>query len=112
MIQTNIYYDECFKDHVSTLDYPECSDRVKNIIDLINKEDLNNISIVKPNEVKKSLRTRTLYDKKRYHNPLKKVADAVLIRTDILNKKAMIAKMSEKIDEKMKLKYGRNFKRK
>ena len=55
MIQTNIYYDECFKDHVSTLDYPECSDRVKNIIDLINKEDLNNISIVKPNEVKKSL---------------------------------------------------------
>tara|TARA_Y100000590_G_scaffold354048_1_gene407247 strand:+ start:3910 stop:4584 length:675 start_codon:yes stop_codon:yes gene_type:complete len=64
------------------------------------------------NEVKKSLRTRTLYDKKRYHNPLKKVADAVLIRTDILNKKAMIAKMSEKIDEKMKLKYGRNFKRK
>ena len=55
MIQTNIYYDECFKDHVSTLDYPECSDRVKNIIDLINKEDLNNISILKPNEVKKSL---------------------------------------------------------
>ncbi len=55
MTHTNVYYDECFKDHVSTLDYPECSDRVKNIIDLINKEDLNNISIVKPNEVEKSL---------------------------------------------------------
>ena len=54
MIQTNVYYDECFKDHVSTLDYPECSDRVKNIIDLINKEDLNNILIVKPSEVEKS----------------------------------------------------------
>ena len=63
-------------------------------------------------EVKKSLRTRTLLDKKRRHNPLKKVADAVLIRTDILNKKAMVAKMSEKIDEKLLLKYGRNFKRK
>ena len=55
MIQTNVYYDERFQDHVSSLDYPECSDRVKNIIDLINKEDFKNISIVKPNEVKKSL---------------------------------------------------------
>tara|TARA_B100000965_G_scaffold406213_1_gene443973 strand:- start:363 stop:1295 length:933 start_codon:yes stop_codon:yes gene_type:complete len=55
MIQTTIYYDKCFKDHVSTLDYPECSDRVKNIIDLINKEGLNNISIVRPSEVEKSL---------------------------------------------------------
>tara|TARA_B100001123_G_C14868517_1_gene850953 strand:+ start:46 stop:720 length:675 start_codon:yes stop_codon:yes gene_type:complete len=63
-------------------------------------------------EVKKSLRTRTLYDKKRHHNPLKKVTDAVLIRTDILNKKAMIAKMSKEIDEKLKIKHGRNFKRK
>ena len=61
-------------------------------------------------EVKKSLRTRTLLDKKRRHNPLKKMPDAVLIRTDILSKKAMIAKMSEEIDKKLKLKYGRNFK--
>jgi len=61
-------------------------------------------------EVKKSLRTRTLLDKKRRHNPLKKVPDAVLIRTDILNKKEMVAKMSKEIDKKLKLKYGRNFK--
>ena len=61
-------------------------------------------------EVKKSLRTRTMLDKKRRHNPLKKVSDAVLIRTDILNKKAMIAKMSKEIDKKLFLKYGRNFK--
>ena len=61
-------------------------------------------------EVKKSLRIRTLLDKKRRHNPLKKVADAVLIRTDILSKKAMVAKMSKKIDRKLLLKYGRNFK--
>ena len=61
-------------------------------------------------EVKKSLRTRTLLDKKRRHNPLKKMADAVLIRTDILSKKAMVAKMSKKIDKKLISKYGRNFK--
>ena len=61
-------------------------------------------------EVKKSLRIRTLLDKKRRHNPLKRVADAVLIRTDILNKKAMVAKMSKEIDRKLLLKYGRNFK--
>jgi len=61
-------------------------------------------------EVKKSLRTRTLLDKKRRHNPLKKIADAVLIRTDILSKKAMVAKMSKEIDRKLLLKYGRNFK--
>ena len=61
-------------------------------------------------EVKKSLRIRTLLDKKRRHNPLKKVADAVLIRPDILNKKAMVAKMSKEIDRKLFLKYGRNFK--
>jgi cytidylate kinase len=61
-------------------------------------------------EVKKSLRRRTLLDKKRRHNPLKKVADAVLIRTDILNKKAMVVKMSKEIDKKLLLKYGRNFK--
>jgi len=63
-------------------------------------------------EVKKSLRIRTLLDKKRRHNPLKKVADAVLIRTDILNKKAMVAKMSKEIDKKLLLRYGRNFKTK
>ena len=61
-------------------------------------------------EVKKSLRIRTLLDKKRRHNPLKKVDDAVLIRTDFLNKKAVVAKMSKEIDKKLFLKYGRNFK--
>ena len=61
-------------------------------------------------EVKKSLKARTLLDKKRRHNPLKKMADAVLIRTDILSKKAMVAKMSKKIDKKLISKYGRNFK--
>ena len=61
-------------------------------------------------EVKKSLRIRTLLDKKRRHNPLKKMTDAVLIRTDILSKKAMVAKMSKEIDKNLLLKYGRNIK--
>ena len=63
-------------------------------------------------KVKKSLRTRTLMDKKRRHNPLKKVKDAVLIRTDILNKKEMVDKMSKEIEKKLLLKYGRSFKTK
>ena len=62
-------------------------------------------------EVKKSLRTRTLLDKKRRHNPLKKVADAVVIRTHLLTKKQMITKMKKEIDRKLLLKYGRNFKK-
>ena len=53
-------------------------------------------------EVNKSLRARTMLDKKRRHNPLKKVADAVLIRTDILDKKAMVAKMSKEIEKVLK----------
>ena len=48
--------------------------------------------------VRKSLTKRTLMDKKRKYSPLKKVKDAILIRTDILNKKMMIKKMSEHIE--------------
>ena len=47
MTQTQIYFDDSFKDHVSSLDYPERTDRVKNIIDLINNEEFKNISIIK-----------------------------------------------------------------
>ena len=57
-------------------------------------------------EVKKSLKNRTLLDKKRRHNPLKKVADAVEIRTHLLSKKQVIEKMSKEIEKKLKLKYG------
>ena len=46
MTQTFVYFDDCFKGHVQSLDYPECSDRVQNIIELINKEEFkNNYSI-------------------------------------------------------------------
>ena len=63
-------------------------------------------------EINKSLRARTMLDKKRRHNPLKKVADAVLIRTNVLGKKAMVAKMSKEIEKVLKLKYGNHKARK
>jgi CMP/dCMP kinase len=54
---------------------------------------------VKLKEVKKSLRTRTNLDKKRKNSPLVKVKDAILIRSDQLNKKQVLAKMSKTIDK-------------
>ena len=49
-------------------------------------------------DVKQSLNKRTLMDKKRKNSPLIKVKDAILIRTDKLNKKQVISKMSSYID--------------
>ena len=49
--------------------------------------------------VRKSLIKRTLMDKKRKNSPLVKVKDAILIRTDKLNKKQVLSKMSEYIEK-------------
>ena len=48
--------------------------------------------------VRKSLIKRTSMDKKRKNSPLIKVKDAILIRTDKLNKKQVLSKMSEHIE--------------
>ncbi|MBD1135097.1 (d)CMP kinase [Pelagibacterales bacterium SAG-MED47] len=48
--------------------------------------------------VKKSLRKRTLMDKKRKNSPLIQVKDSVLIRTDRLSKKQVLIKMSNYIE--------------
>ena len=61
-------------------------------------------------EVEKSLRNRTLQDKKRRQNPLIKVPNAVEIRTHLLTKMQMVQKMSKEIDKKLVLKYGSKFK--
>jgi len=61
-------------------------------------------------EVEKSLRNRTLQDKKRRQNPLIKVPNAVEIRTHLLTKIQMVQKMSKEIDKKLVLKYGSKFK--
>ena len=50
-------------------------------------------------EVKKSLKKRTLIDKTRKNSPLIKVKDAILIRTDKLNKKEVLNLMSERINK-------------
>ena len=71
---------------------------------------LNNHIIL--DEVKKSLKKRNELDVKRRFSPLIQSKDSIIIRTDILNKKAMVAKMSKEIEKKLLLKYGRNFKTK
>ena len=49
-------------------------------------------------EVQNSLAKRTKMDKNRKHSPLKRVKDAILIRTDKLNKKEVLNKMSKEIN--------------
>ena len=50
-------------------------------------------------DVERSLKLRTLTDKKRKNSPLIKVKDAILIRTDKLNKKQVLNKMSNFIEK-------------
>jgi len=52
--------------------------------------------------VKKSLQKRTKMDKTRKNSPLKKVKDAILIRTDKLSKKQVLSKMSKSIEKIIK----------
>jgi cytidylate kinase len=52
--------------------------------------------------IKKSLKMRTMSDKKRKNSPLIKVKDAILVRSDKLNKKEVLAKMSKVIDKFLK----------
>ena len=61
-------------------------------------------------EVKKSLKKRNSLDMKRRFSPLIRAKDSIIIRTDVLSKKAMITKMSKEIEKKLILKYGRNIK--
>ena len=63
-------------------------------------------------EVKKSLKNRNELDVKRRFSHLIQTKDSIIIRTDILNKKAMLNKMSKEIEKKLLLKYGRNYKAK
>ena len=53
-------------------------------------------------EVKKSLKLRTFLDKKRKNSPLIKVKDAILIRSDQMNKQQVLNKMSIAVDKILK----------
>tara|TARA_B110000438_G_C15817622_1_gene652700 strand:+ start:2141 stop:2830 length:690 start_codon:yes stop_codon:yes gene_type:complete len=61
-------------------------------------------------EVKKSLKKRNELDVNRRFSPLIRAKDSITIRTDILNKKTMVDKMSKEIEKKLIKKYGRNLK--
>tara|TARA_A100001015_G_scaffold260072_1_gene304503 strand:- start:478 stop:1119 length:642 start_codon:yes stop_codon:yes gene_type:complete len=53
-------------------------------------------------EVRKSLKIRTSSDKKRKNSPLIKVKDAILVQSDKLSKKEVLAKMSKAIEKVLK----------
>ena len=53
MAITKIFYHTDFENHIPTLNNPECSKRVANIINLIKEENFANISFVEPNKIKK-----------------------------------------------------------
>ena len=53
-------------------------------------------------EVKRSLLKRTLMDKTRKNSPLIKVKDAILVRSDQLNKQQVLSKMSKAIDRSLR----------
>ena len=63
-------------------------------------QDLKKVDSLK--QVKKSLKIRTNLDKKRKNSPLIKVKDAILVRSDKLNKQQVLAKMSKAIDKVIK----------
>ena len=86
ILATNPKYDLAF--------YFKCSN---NIAGYRRWLDLNKKIPLK--EVLKSLKKRTLMDKKRKNSPLIKVKDAILIRTDKLSKKEVLLKMSKHIDK-------------
>ena len=50
-------------------------------------------------EVQRSLVKRTKMDKNRKYSPLKKVKDAILIRTDKINKKEVLNRMSREVNK-------------
>ena len=52
---TSIFFDDSFKNHVRTLNNPECSARVENIIDLIHREEFKNISFHQPQKIETGL---------------------------------------------------------
>ena len=54
---------------------------------------------VQLNEIIRSLKKRTMLDKKRKNSPLIRVKDAILIRSDKLNKKQVLLKMSKAINK-------------
>ena len=62
-------------------------------------------------EVKKALKTRDYSDINRKHSPLRASKDSIVIDTSKLSKKQMLRRISMIVERKLKLKYGRSYKR-
>ena len=54
MTVTKIFYHTDFENHIPTLNNPECANRTKNIMGLIQKENFPNITIEEPEKIKKN----------------------------------------------------------
>ena len=61
-------------------------------------------------EVKKAIKLRNLNDTKRKNSPLRIPKGAVVVDTSKLSKKEMFRNISKIVEEKLYLKYGRNYK--
>jgi len=61
-------------------------------------------------EVEKAIKLRNLNDTKRKNSPLRIPKGAVVVDTTKLSKKEMFGKISKIVEEKLFLKYGRNYK--
>ena len=55
MTVTKIFYHTDFENHIPTLNNPECANRTKNIMGLIQKENFPNITLEEPEKIKKEL---------------------------------------------------------
>ena len=71
-----------------------------------------NNSKVTLSEVKKALKTRDYSDINRKHSPLRAPKDSIVIDTSKLSKKQTLDRISNIIENKLLLKYGRNYKTK
>ena len=76
-----------------------------------NEYKKNNLTITL-REVKKALKTRDYSDINRKHSPLRAPKDSIVIDTSKLSKKQTLGKISNIIEKKLLLKYGRNYKTK
>ncbi len=76
-----------------------------------NEYKKNNSKITLP-EVKKALKIRDYSDINRKHGPLRVTKDSIVIDTSKLSKKQTLSKISNIVQKKLLLKYGRNFKAK
>ena len=74
-----------------------------------NEYKKNNLKITLA-EVKKALKIRDYSDINRKHSPLRVSKDSIVIDTSKLSKKQMLNKISNVVEKKLFLKYGRNYK--